>query len=778
MPPPSSPVVVEDASSGLGLELDPATGEPRRLFAADVGWVPVSCRLSVDTGGEEARGPIGGLVYPGTIEVTLAGDGHGPVREDRDAGERSFSWTSKSTQPDHWAVTWRVRFRDQHPRIAIGVVVQALRDDVVARNVHLKVAARLEDPDAWRVQAPGNPLRPDLPLGNLTTPVAVSPAGGVDGSVGLVAFERPADPSTLVVWPLCADAIGAISLARADDGATISWRTDVAGQPGAGGELTVGALNLDLVAERFDDYLAGVPEQLASLGIASPADPPDWAVACNLYEVQIGYGVFAEGYRYAPYPTAAHLLADLDRIADLGYDTLQIMPRQPYPSYNVHDYADVTTSYGDEEVIRQIVDACHARGMRVILDILMHGVIDGEVVEETLAGIRSGPYADRLDEVIPDVTSLDHLDPAERDFYAIAWCAHVVDFGVHWTAGSPWRHPLADEHPEWFCRDSAGRITGMYTKAFDLAHPGWQRWFIDAALDLVRRLDIDGFRFDAPSYNEFHNWSERTRRDAASSMLGCLALFDDLRVELRDLKPDALLYTEPSGALYRMTMDMNYNYDEQWLVRAVMTHGAGRSHWVRDARELGRWLAHRDASLPRGSLTAHHLDSHDTFWWPHPGQKWRREQYGPEAAGALMTMYALSGGPYMTFVGGEVDIEDQVRAVNRLRATEPVFGSGVSDHRSVEVDADDVYAVLRRSDADDGLLLVNLSDRPIGVRCSIPGDLLASERDTVSTDDALGGQPVEWSRTEGRWTTERTIGPWQALATLLERRAEFQEMPA
>ncbi|MFO1539231.1 MAG: alpha-amylase family glycosyl hydrolase [Chloroflexota bacterium] len=504
---------------------------------------------------------------------------------------------------------------------------------------------------------------------------------------------------------------------------------------------------------------------MAALGIVSPDDPPAWGVATSLYEVQVGFGVFAGGYRYAPYPTAADLLADLPRIAELGYDGIQIMPRQPYPSYNVHDYTDITTSYGDEEDIRRIVAACHARGMRVILDILMHGVIDNEILEEAIAGVRSGPYAERLDEVIPDITSLDTTDPAEQDLYPIAWCAHVVNFGPWWAGGSPRRHPLADEHPDWFCRDSAGHITGIYTKAFDLANPEWQTWFIDAALDLVRRLDIDGFRFDAPSYNQFANWSESRRRTASASMLGCLSLFERLRPALRALRPDALLYTEPSGILYRRTMDLTYNYDEQWLIRAVLTGGAGRRHWIRNGRELARWFADRDAALPRGSITAHHLDSHDSFWWAHPGQKWRREQYGIAATAALMTVFTLSGGPYMTFVGGEVGIEGAVRRVHAIRAAHPVFAQGVSDPDAVDAGDDRVYAVVRRLGDTAGILLVNLSDAALELEVTVAAWTLRDGGGKVVADDLIGGGTLAWApAADGRRVASIRLGTWGAAA--------------
>jgi hypothetical protein len=187
-----------------------------------------------------------------------------------------------------------------------------------------------------------------------------------------------------------------------------------------------------------------------------------------------------------------------------------------------------------------------------------------------------------------------------------------------------------------------------------------------------------------------------------------------------------------------MAMDVAYNYDEQWLVRAVMESGAGKSHWIRNARELGQWFAWRDASLAPGSLTAHHLDSHDTFWWPEPGHKWRREQYGERAMAALMAVFALSGGPYMTFAGGEVGIEDDVRAVNSLRLSHTWFARGESKYDVVAADHDDVYAVLRESADGSG-----------SHRCA---EVLTGARESV------------WRLDDGQWRTVVELAAFEAAA--------------
>jgi hypothetical protein len=237
-----------------------------------------------------------------------------------------------------------------------------------------------------------------------------------------------------------------------------------------------------------------------------------------------------------------------------------------------------------------------------------------------------------------------------------------------------------------------------------------------------------------------------SKRRASYSPLGSLQLFDRLRNRLKGLKDSVLLYTEPSGVLFRQAMDVTYNYDEQWLPDAVLRpprDEQGERTLVRNGWELAAWFRDRNAVLPKGSLIAHHIDSHDTYWWPLPGQKWRREQYGIEATQALLAVFALSGGAYMTFVGGEEGIEEDVRRVHRLRKTLPEVAHGATDYDTVSVDHEAVYAVVRRKGTACSVLLVNLSDEAIEATCSIHGERLGLGDTELAVHDAWNDRTLD-----------------------------------
>jgi glycosidase len=513
--------------------------------------------------------------------------------------------------------------------------------------------------------------------------------------------------------------------------------TNFSGDLSRMGRTSLDLFDVDLRVPGFAAFAETFQSWLRLSGHTTPFNPPAWIGSASIWEAQIGFSVFYPDHRYEPYPEVSDLTADLPRIAALGFNVIQLMPRQPYPSYNVHDYWDITTSYGDLDQMKALVAECHRLGIRIILDVLLHGVLDQESIGTAADGVRTGPYAHLVGSPTSDSFA---TDVGEWSNYLIAWSRHIIDFEPYWKGGSPAVSPLIAEHPNWFFRDSYGKVAGIYTKAFDARNPEWQAYFIEAMQFLLSELQIDGFRFDAPTYNDFSNWAEWARHRAAMSALACVPLFEQLRPALKSLNPESLMYTEPSGILLRRSMDLNYNYDEQWLVTAIMHPGEARPWGVRSAKGVARWIQDRDAFLPRGAMTAHHIDSHDTFWWPSWGSKWRREQFALEDVRLLTVMFMSMPGPYMMFVGGEEGIDDILRGVNTLKQQTPDWASREVIWLTESSIPESVFGMLRRSNDNDVVILVNLGEATevsFDTRLSgamIEGALEVGERAIMSTE--------------------------------------------
>jgi glycosidase len=692
---------VSSPDSPLEVALESTTGLPTALMLPR-STISRSIRVSIsaDIGGTESRGWTGGVRYDGTTTVDELRVNDSTWR--RNHRGRCDEYTVEARLGD-LALQLSYRLFPTSPFLEFVAVISA-DQEVLVRNLRAVIEV-LGEPAQQGLHTPGNAIHRGLTVEELgEQPYGISQIGGLRGASGLVSVAD--EGSVLTVWPNQDSEIPDVVLTRQPSGLRVHIETNFAGAVGPRSSAELILATLDLQPGDFERVREQWPDWASRYALTTPPVKPDWVPSSSIYEVQIGTSHFWGGNAYCRYPEIADLTADIERVQSLGFSVIQLMPRQPYPSYNVHDYADITTSYGDESQLKDLVRIAHDRGMRVILDVLLHGVLDNESVDMALEGIAAGPLASRLEEETGDSFTSDLSDDTN---YFIAWSRHIHDFAEHWKGGSPLRSPLIDEHPEWFFRNSDGAVTGVYTKAFDARNPDWQEYFRAAMLHLVLTLDVDGFRFDAPTYNNFPNWAEWSRARAGLSPLGCVPLFVDLRRELKELKPEALMYTEPSGHLLRRSMDLNYNYDEQWLVTAVSSSDGSPERGVRTARQFMQWIEDRDHFLPVGGQTAHHIDSHDTFWWPQWGKKWRREQFGVDKVRALVCTFLALDGPYMMFTGGEEGIEQELRLLNGLRRSRPDLWATPLSFDTASDASGELFIARRTSDHDQLLVVVNLT---------------------------------------------------------------------
>ena len=583
--------------------------------------------------------------------------------------------------------------------------------EVLIRNINLIFEIKLPA-DNWIINMPGNGLRKDIPIQILKSEVGISPVGGLRGSSSVVHLGSGKN-GQIAIWPNNRVEIADLTLKNSGDNQVqlkidTNFGSDLSQVSGV--ELEI--CKIDLSVPRYEDFASVFQDWLRKDGYVSPNNPPTWIDGAMIYEAQIGFSVFNEVHHYSPYPQVRDLINDLDQIHEYGFTCIQLMPKQPYPSYNIHDFWDIDTSYGNKEEIKELVKKAHKLGIKVILDILLHGVLDKEIIKIAADGVRSGPFADLISSETGDSFNTDVKD---WNNYLIAWSRHILDFEKYWYEGSPAVSPLIAQHPDWFYRNSQQEVQGVYTKAFDARNSSWQDYFISACEFLMNELNIDGFRFDAPSYNDFPNWATWARGRAGASALGCLGLFDRLRPVLKGINPEALLYTEPSGHVFRQAMDLNYNYDEQWLVTSISEPSAQSAWGIRGAKDLATWVQERDRFLPNGSMTAHHIDSHDTFWWPSWGKKWRREQFDITKVKLLTLIFGSLPGPFMMFSGGEIGIEQLLPKLANVKRSK-IWLTGEITWWTSESVPDGIFAISRKLDNQVSATLVNFTDKELSLK--------------------------------------------------------------
>ncbi len=88
----------------------------------------------------------------------------------------------------------------------------------------------------------------------------------------------------------------------------------------------------------------------------------------------------------------------LDHLKNLGVDCVWLLPIYPSPlkddGYDISDYYNIHPQYGTLEDFKAFLDAAHARGIRVILDLVMNHTSDQHPWFQEARSDRNSPYRD------------------------------------------------------------------------------------------------------------------------------------------------------------------------------------------------------------------------------------------------------------------------------------------------------------------------------------------------------------------------------------------------
>ena len=136
------------------------------------------------------------------------------------------------------------------------------------------------------------------------------------------------------------------------------------------------------------------------------------------------------------------ILPDLDRIRDLGVDIIWFMPIHPIGvkgkkgslgcPYANRDYRAVNPAYGTKAEFCELVDAIHARGMKVMIDVVYnHTSPDSVLYEQHPEFFYHGPDGRPGNKIgdWADVIDLDYTQPGLWDYQIESLCgwAEIVD---------------------------------------------------------------------------------------------------------------------------------------------------------------------------------------------------------------------------------------------------------------------------------------------------------------------------------------------------------------
>lgn len=92
------------------------------------------------------------------------------------------------------------------------------------------------------------------------------------------------------------------------------------------------------------------------------------------------------------------LMLKLDYLKELGVDCIWLMPTYPSPlkddGYDIADYYGIHSDYGTLDDFKELLDAAHARGLRVITDLVLNHTSDQHPWFQAARLDRSSPYRD------------------------------------------------------------------------------------------------------------------------------------------------------------------------------------------------------------------------------------------------------------------------------------------------------------------------------------------------------------------------------------------------
>ena len=238
---------------------------------------------------------------------------------------------------------------------------------------------------------------------------------------------------------------------------------------------------------RFQPHGPHGPSRLVDLGPAPPPFTPPVLHELVFYELHCG--------TFTPAGTFDAATHRLDHLAGLGVTAVEVMPVAAFPGargwgYDGVDLYAVHAAYGGPAGFRRFVDACHAAGLAVFLDVVYnHLGPDGDYLGEF------GPYL--TDRYATPWGRAVNLDGPGSDFVR----GHVVDNAEMWVAEFGVDglrldavHALHDASPVHVLEELAGRVHA--------ARPGT---VVVAETDRHQPTLVTGYGIDAVWADDLHH---------------------------------------------------------------------------------------------------------------------------------------------------------------------------------------------------------------------------------------------------------------------------------
>ncbi len=317
---------------------------------------------------------------------------------------------------------------------------------------------------------------------------------------------------------------------------------------------------------------------------------------------------------------------------------------------------------------------------------------------------------------------------AVKDYYAVnpefgtmddfrSLVKKIHDTGMYviidWVANhSAWDNKLTETNPEWYTRTVNGEFqpTPWYDWDdiidFDYNQPGIRKYMTDVLKYWVKEADIDGYRCDIAGFIPIEFW-------------------ENVRVELDNIKPVFMLAEWESRDLHKKSFDMTYSWSFWDKLKAACNK--------KGANALVEYLAHHVNTFPEDGYRMLFTDNHDK-------NSWEGNQYSNFGKGLEVSMAAtvvVSGMP-LVYSGQEAGLDRSLaffekdliewkehknaqiyKKLFELKHKNLALRNGDAGGEMIKINNNSPQEILtfaREKDGDRVLPVLNFSDKSIKVK--------------------------------------------------------------
>ena len=400
------------------------------------------------------------------------------------------------------------------------------------------------------------------------------------------------------------------------------------------------------------------------------------------------------------------VLEKLDYIASLGVTGIWFSPLYPSPQadfgYDIADYYNINPEYGDLDLFRQVLEGAHARGLRVIMDLVVNHSSDECAWFQQSRTSRDNPYADWYiwrDGITPGAPEDGGTPPNNWDslFEGDAW--------EYEPARDQWYlHIFAKKQPDLNMSNPEVRAEVERIMRFwlDLGVDGFREDVI-TYISKVEELPDDsplkpaarGMRFYDHGPH-VHDYLRQFRHDVLDD-------YDCMTVgEAPMISPEKALEYCAEGP--DQELDMMFTF-EHMSADCLFTDWIPRPFDLRSYKQaLGRW----QTGLAEGAWNSLYIENHD-----HPRiiSRYGSERWRVESGKSLACSYLFLRGTPFVYQGQEIGMVNTLLTRVEDSADVSTFNQ-IGRMRKLGVPEEACLSLVNRASRDHARTPVQWSAKP------------------------------------------------------------------